>query len=77
MSDLSLEYQKKLISPLVYEIVRLAEALGYAVSIIESYEMDIRNAKDIIGIDLIEKGFCQGTIYKNAIKKIEKTERGE
>ncbi len=45
-------------------------ALEYAIKIIESYEMDIRNAPTTIGVDLIQHGFCQGRIYKEAIEKI-------
>lgn len=48
----------------------LVEALKHAINIIESYELDIRNSKEVIGIDLIEKGFCQGTIYEYAIYDI-------
>jgi len=49
---------------------RLLKGLEYAVKIIEQYESDIRNSKDLIGIDLAEKGFCQGVIYKEALSKI-------
>ncbi len=47
----------------------LKEALNYAVRIIESYEMDIRNS-EWTGINLKDKGFCQGTIYTEAIADI-------
>lgn len=42
------------------------KALDIAIGIIESYQIDISNSEEIIGIDLAEKGFCQGVIYKNA-----------
>lgn len=45
---------------------RLAAALRLALSVIESYQLDIRNAKETIGVDLVGKGFCQGTVYKEA-----------
>lgn len=38
-------------------------ALSYALQVIESYEMDIRNWHDG---QLLDEGFCQGTIYKTA-----------
>ena len=41
------------------------EALAYAISIIESYEMDIRGRPE-----LIEQGFCQGVVYRDAIQRI-------
>lgn len=40
----------------------------YLETIIRNYEMDIRNAKELIGVDLVELGFCQGEIYKTAIE---------
>jgi hypothetical protein len=51
-------------------------ALDYAIKIIESYQLDIRNSKNIIGFDLERKGFCQGEIYKEALEKIERLKRG-
>jgi len=49
----------------------LKEALKYAIRIIESYEMDIRNS-EWTGISLKGKGFCQGTIYTEAIADIKR-----
>lgn len=49
----------------------MEEALDYAISIIESYEMDIRNSYNVIGINIKEKGFCQGRTYKNALRRID------
>lgn len=51
------------------QIEKLKIGLKYALLIIQSYEMDIRNS-DWIGVDLIEKGFCQGKIYKEARKDV-------
>lgn len=53
----------------------LEEALDYAISIIENYQMDIRSSKETmpsLGINLAEKGFCQGKVYKEAIEDINK-----
>lgn len=47
-------------------------ALDYAIGVIENYEMDIINAEEMVGINLAEKGFCQGRFYKNAIAAIER-----
>lgn len=44
----------------------MARALRYALNVIESYEMDIRNSQEIIGHDLVADGFCQGSIYTEA-----------
>jgi len=51
------------------KIQKLEDAVQYAMHIIESYEMDIRDS-EWTGVDLVEKGFCQGRIYKNAILNI-------
>lgn len=51
------------------EVAQLNAALELAVAVIESYEMDIRNS-EWTGVDLVECGFCQGTIYKNAVSRI-------
>ena len=50
---------------------KLVEVLNYAIRIIKNYELDIRNSEEVIGIDLVKKGFCQGIIYKDALKVIE------
>ena len=59
----------------------LMAALKYAVKVIDGYELEIRNSKETIGIDLIEKGFCQGEVYKKALDHIgdmlEKEAKGE
>jgi len=49
---------------------KLLKALEYAIEIIESYELDCRDLEGYIkdGNDI--DGFCQGSIYKKAIKKI-------
>jgi len=49
----------------------LREALDYAIRIIENYEIDIRNS-EWVGVDLVDKGFCQGSIYEKAIEDIKK-----
>lgn len=51
-------------------------ALDYAKSLIESYQLDIR-ASEWTGVNLVEKGFCQGTIYQDALETIGRIERGE
>ena len=48
---------------------RLHEALDYAISIIESYQTDIRNSSRF-GVDLAQLGFCQGEVYQKAIEDI-------
>jgi len=47
------------------------DALAYAVSIIEQYEMDARAIQDKI------PGYCQGSIYRGAIKRIDDLRKGE
>lgn len=46
----------------------IEKALEYAINIISSYEMDIR---DWDKGRLIKDGFCQGRIYKKALERIE------
>lgn len=48
----------------------IKKALDFAILIIENYESDIKNCKKEFGIDLVKKGFCQGTVYKNALRII-------
>lgn len=48
----------------------LRNALGYAISIIESYQLDIQDSQKLVGVDLAALGFCQGTIYREAIDDI-------
>ncbi len=55
---------------------KLKKALGHAIMIIENYEMDIRDSS-WTGVDLVKKGFCQGSVYKEAISDIEKFKNGE
>jgi alpha-L-fucosidase len=57
------------------ETTRLNEALKYAIKIIENYQLDIRNYK-WVGVNLIEKGFCQGEIYRTALETIGKYKSG-
>lgn len=56
------------------EIKKLNKALDYAIQIIESYQMDIRNSAQFVdgGETLSDIGFCQGSIYLNSIKDIKK-----
>ena len=51
---------------------KLLEALEYAIEIIESYELNCGDLEGFIkeGYDI--EGFCQGSIYKKAIKDIKK-----
>jgi hypothetical protein len=51
----------------------IVHALKHALKIIESYEMDIRNSQEIVNVDLVKLGFCQGSIYltaQNTIRRI-------
>lgn len=48
------------------------KALKHAINIIQSYEADIRDMKGYFKGDLSMKGFCQGRIYKEAVKDIKK-----
>jgi hypothetical protein len=58
-------------APLTTE--RLASALSYAISIIESYELDMQNTM-LNGLpaprSLAELGICQGVIYREAVPTI-------
>ncbi len=47
-------------------------ALEEALEIIEGYQLDIKNAEETIGINLIDKGFCQGTYYKQTADRIKR-----
>lgn len=51
---------------------KLLKALKYAINIIEMYEADTKNLKDYIDKNYSIDGFCQGTIYRSAIKDIKK-----
>jgi hypothetical protein len=59
------------------QLENIKRALDMARNVIRSYEMDIRNAVDIVGVDLVELGFCQGEIYTNALTMIARIEKGE
>lgn len=64
------------------EVTRLEGALRYVVAVIESYQFDIRNSKDIgRGFKKIPKlsdiGFCQGTFYAEALGTIERIRKGD
>ena len=67
--SLSPKYRTK--GTLLNMVYALEKALNYAVEIIESYELDCRNLKDYLKKNSIE-GFCQGTIYKDALNDIKK-----
>lgn len=47
----------------------LKEAINMAIMVIESYQLDIRNS-GWVGLDLAEKGFCQGSMYLRAVPLI-------
>ncbi len=47
----------------------IVQALNHAIAVIESYQMDIRNS-EWTGVNLRKRGFCQGSIYMNAIGDI-------
>lgn len=51
-------------------------ALRYAIRIIESYQMDIRDS-EWTGLDLAAVGFCQGAIYTDALRMIESFRNGK
>lgn len=66
---------------------RLMDALRYAIQIIESYQLDIRNwdaetntplpmstVKNVTvhQVTLADKGFCQGSIYLSAVDDIKR-----
>lgn len=50
----------------------LLKALEHAIKIIEMYQYDIKHLQDYIDKKNSIDGFCQGTIYKDAIADIEK-----
>ena len=54
----------------------LAQALEYAVSIIDSYALDIRNC-EFVDLDLVDAGFCQGSVYTEAHEAIDRIVAGE
>ncbi len=53
------------------------KALDHAILVIENYEMDVTNLLKHPGMAEICGGFCQGTIYKNALERIQKIRDGE
>jgi hypothetical protein len=57
-------------------IAHLLAALQYALGIIENYEMDIRDSA-WTGVNLQERGFCQGVIYRDAVRDILRRARGD
>jgi hypothetical protein len=58
------------------KIAALEEALAYAIQIIESYQADIHDSAEAaeraaeLGTSLAAAGFCQGSIYQEAIEDI-------
>lgn len=53
-------------------------ALKYAIKIIESYQMDINNSESFSkDLNLKNIGFCQGSIYTNALNTIDRIKKGE
>lgn len=52
-------------------------AIEYAKRIIESYQLDLRHSHEFAGVDLVEKGFCQGVVYRDAIATIDRIATGE
>lgn len=52
----------------------LTDALSYAKLVVDGYALEIRNGAEFTGVDLIEKGFCQGILFKDAVKNIESRE---
>jgi hypothetical protein len=57
---------------------RLKDALELAILVIENYQMDISNYSFMDSGETLESiGFCQGSIYKNAIQNIKKIVKGD
>lgn len=54
----------------VERIAALERALEHATLVIENYEMDIRNS-DWTGVNLAAVGFCQGVIYRRALRTVQ------
>lgn len=50
-------------------IAVLTDALEFAITVIRGYQMEIRNS-EWVGVDLKQKGFCQGQAYATAIQII-------
>jgi len=50
---------------LMKRVEELQDTLEYALSVIENYAMDIHQRKD-----LLDEGFCQGSMYRRAPKRI-------
>lgn len=59
------------------QIENLKLALDMALNVIRSYQMDIRGSGEWLGVDLVEKGFCQGRIYLGAEAMIKRIVTGE
>lgn len=47
------------------------KALSYAIQIIENYQMDI------MSIQRLKPGFCQGTVYQHALETIKRIRDGK
>ena len=52
----------------------IEKALNEAISVIRSYQLDIENSekRPYLNINLAEKGFCQGVVYKDALNRIKR-----
>ena len=48
---------------------KLLDALTYAIGVIESYQLDIN---DMITKGILREGFCQGSLYINAVSDIKR-----
>lgn len=46
------------------------KCLALALNIIESYQSDIRNSQ-WTGVDLLDKGFCQGSMYLRTTEQLQ------
>lgn len=65
---------------LLDEVERLREKLAYAMTVIESYQLDLRNSQEVLtpniltalanGASLADIGFCQGSIYAEALARL-------
>ena len=59
------------------EMTALKEALSYAIRVIESYQMDVRNIGEHTVDMLVSGEFCNDTVYTTAIETIRRMRIGE
>lgn len=49
---------------------QLIEALDHAISVVASYQFDLRNSERVVGFDLAARGFCEGEFYQDALPRV-------